>query len=366
MRKVVARTGNLPRVVSLTGNFTSESPLSSRVLEAISGALADGWADPKKISQASHRASQLRAASLEAIATYLRISPANLHPLGEPNIGHLLAIQGLLTPDALLVTSSVDVGKARAIARTHVGPRLEIAVDSSGDLMGLEQALSSPGVLSIQSANGETGATTNLEHVQELRHSELRIALDATASPLPTLALDFVDTALFSASSWGGPSGLSLLAINKEANFQYPLPHIAPIVVPGSFSLALLVGSAVAIEERAPQETPLSLLRSYAIEKLRTLREITVVTTSAPSKSPHISLLVNSQSSQEMVSAMHRRGFEIDAGSACSPENLAPSHVIAAMGFPTAGHLRLSLHPHHTTGDIDLLIEAIEECSSIS
>jgi cysteine desulfurase len=63
---------------------------------------------------------------------------------------------------------------------------------------------------------------------------------------------------------------------------------------------------------------------------------------------------------------MHQRGFEIDAGSACSPEDLAPSHVIAVMGLPTNGHIRITLHPDHTTADIEALASALKEVLSTS
>jgi len=366
MRKVTVRTGNLPRVASLTGNFTSERPLSPKVIEAISAALADGWADPKKLSQASHRALQLGQASLEEIASYLRISAEALKPLGEPNIGHLLAIGGLLSKESLLVSSAVDVGKARAVARSHQGPRRDISVDSEGEFLLLEEALALPGVISIQAANGETGVTTDLEKLRTLRNPELLIALDCTTAPLPEVSLEFADTALFDARSWGGPQGLSILAINGAEKFRYPLPHIAPITTPGSYSLPLLVGSAVAIEEFSNSYANIPQLRTDALQLLSTIDGVSIVAQSAVSQSRHFSLLIERYSSEEVMRLMHPRGFEIDAGSACSPEDLAPSHVIAAMGLPTTGHIRITLHPDHTSVDIAALAGALKEVLSTS
>ena len=69
--------------------------------------------------------------------------------------------------------------------------------------------------------------------------------------------------------------------------------------------------------------------------------------------SPHISLLIDGLSNQEFMSALNRNGLEVDAGSACSPEDIAPSHVIAAMGLPTEGHIRLTLRNTLTLEDID-------------
>jgi cysteine desulfurase len=53
-------------------------------------------------------------------------------------------------------------------------------------------------------------------------------------------------------------------------------------------------------------------------------------------------------------------GFVVDSGSACSPEDLQPSHVLAAMGYETKGHLRFTLHAETTQEDISELATALK------
>ena len=59
-------------------------------------------------------------------------------------------------------------------------------------------------------------------------------------------------------------------------------------------------------------------------------------------------------------------GITVEAGSACSPIDLAPSHVLAAMGLPTEGAIRIRLRQEHAALDIDQLVNALAKvCSDL-
>ncbi len=77
--------------------------------------------------------------------------------------------------------------------------------------------------------------------------------------------------------------------------------------------------------------------------------------------SRNLSIVVDGISGEEVLRAMLKREIAIDSGSACSPADLTPSHVIAAMGFATSGHLRFTIHPHHTAGDVANLLSVLAE-----
>jgi cysteine desulfurase len=65
--------------------------------------------------------------------------------------------------------------------------------------------------------------------------------------------------------------------------------------------------------------------------------------------------------SEMLVRELEASALSVDAGSACSPADLVPSHVLAAMGLPTEGSLRLTLRQEHTEADIDALVHALVE-----
>lgn len=347
-------------MVQLTSNFTSEAPLTPRVQEAISIAIQDGWADPKKSSQAAARAAALRQGSLEELASHCGTQPQHLEIVGEPNLAYFLALSGYLTPQSQLVTSAVDLGKIRAVARAHAGEKFQLTVDRNGRYNNLSEIPSKASVIVLQSCNGETGVRQDLSRTDiDLALEDQSIIIDASHD-IPTAALlEGSTAAIFDSSAWNGPTGLGIIYIADAAKYRYSLPHIAPIRSPGSYSLPLLVGATVALSEFKESQEKIRQLRKYAVDVLSAISGLSIVAPESGSASRYLSFLVDHLSAEELLRALQPSGIEIDAGSACSPEDLTPSHVIAAMGLPTSGHMRITLHPESTKEELDYLAMCI-------
>jgi len=348
---VLARASSVRSVVRVTGNFTSESPLHPAAREALLAAFDQGWADPKKISQSSARAAILKNQSLENIGNRLGLRPDAIEIIGEPALGHFLAIAGLLSPSQNFAYASIDKGKIRAIARAHSGPVQELEVDSKGQISDATN-LPDDTVISLQLANGETGVIQKFLPTQSMK-----IAVDATASgprlPLP----ENWSTALFDAQSWAGPSGVGILAIS-DSGYTYPLPRIAPIKSPGTYSLPLLIAASIALENFAPEDAE---IRRYLIESFTGMAGVSVVAAETQALPHKISLSIPGIAGEQLVRALAEGGADVDSGSACSAADLQPSHVLAAMGYPTTGHVRITLHSGTTHSEIDALKKAISQ-----
>ena len=338
----------------LTDNFTSEAPLSPAVRQAIATALDEGWADPKKLGSAAARAASLRGAAIEEIAAAWRLSPGSLEVVGEPHLLAYMSLAGFLHSARPLVTSTIDIGKIRAVARSHPEGSKVLPVDSSGVINQGE--IPEAAVISLQATNGETGIS---QDIRRWSHLKSQVVLDATHS-LPEYDdyQDFLAVSL-DARSWNGPAGIGLLAINQPEKFIYPLPHIAPIRVPGSYSLPLLIGSAIALSETLNERAHCYDLRNQLHTHLSAIGGVTVI--GGNNDSRYLSALVADVSGEELLRGLNKRDVSIDVGSACSPEDLAPSHIIAAMGYPTEGHIRFTIHPHHNSHDIERLLQIIKE-----
>ena len=161
--------------------------------------------------------------------------------------------------------------------------------------------------------------------------------------------------------SWGGPAGLGFLVLNTPEKYTYPIPHIAPINVPGSYSLPLLIGAATALDQYINSSVNRDSLRNYVNTSLQNIEGIIVIDSNLE-KSPHkISFLVKDQSADELLHQLNARGIHCDAGSACSPSLLSPSHVLESMGYQTEGHIRLTLNDSIDSASIDALCNAIRE-----
>ena len=352
MRALVGAS-SVDSVVRVTGNFASENPIHPAAREALLAAFDQGWADPKKISQSAAKAAILRNQALENIAEKLGISPSAIEVLGEPSLGHFLSIAGLISGDSAFAYAAIDKGKIRAIARSRHSEVLELPVDSNGAI--LETAtVPSECVLSLQLANGETGVIQGELEIPKT----LRVAVDATSSGTRVQLPQQWSTALFDSQSWCGPAGLAIMAIKNRSEFKYPLPHIAPISSPGSYSLPLLIASSIALENFEVED---SSIRNFASTQLAALKGVTVVAPTAHAL-PHIlSIVADDVAGEPVVRELAALGLNDDSGSACSPEDLQPSHVLAAMGYETKGHLRFTFHNGTTRDEITALLNTLQE-----
>jgi cysteine desulfurase len=63
---------------------------------------------------------------------------------------------------------------------------------------------------------------------------------------------------------------------------------------------------------------------------------------------------------EELLRGIQNDGFSVDSGSACTADNLEPSHVLAAMGVLTHGNIRITIHPDTTQAEIDALISSVK------
>jgi cysteine desulfurase len=348
-------------VVRVTGNFTSEAPLSDLAKEALLACLDDGWANPRKISQLSSKAAILRDHSLEAIAAKLSLSVSQIEVLGEISIGHHLAISGLLSPASHLYHCATDRSEVFAIAQNHSGPVTVIPVTRNGVRQDVGHVL--PGaVLALEMANNETGTIHSYDQSSTAQMERSLCAIDATTSgtrlPLP----NFWNTALYDARSWGGPAGIGVLAINGEGSWRNPLPHISSSRSPQTFSLPLLVSAAVALENFDPQINRIRDLSKRLRANISSAVDDCDIAGDLETSLEHItSFSFLYCEGEELLRKLSVRGFSVDSGSACTAMDLQPSHVLAAMGVLTHGNIRITIHPDTSAQEVDRLEVAIVE-----
>jgi cysteine desulfurase len=345
-------------VVPVTGNFQSETALNSLAAQALFAALENGWADPKKIGQAASRAANLRNSALESIAAKLGLKAEQIEISGEVGLGYLLSLGGFLAPHRKLFYGAGDRSGVIAAARSHHGDSQIVPLDHIGRLNFSKVEIGANSILAYQLSNGETGAINTLP---KNLPGDLLIAVDATAAgarlPLPSNW----SSAVFDSRSWEGPSGLAIVAISDAANWKNPLPHISAVRrTYGTFSLPLLIASAVALENFTPDDDRIrSFNKKVREEILRAIPDV-VVAGDLDSSTPHlISFVFPNCNGEEILRGLSARGLAVDSGSACTAMNLQPSHVLAAMGLPTDGNIRITLHANTDSKDLDLLISAL-------
>jgi cysteine desulfurase len=345
-------------VVRVTGNFQSETALNSLAAQAFLAALDSGWADPKKIGQSPGRAANLRTNALESLATNLGLKADQIEISGEVGLGYFLSLGGFSAPQRKLFYGAGDRSGVIATARSHLGESQIIPFSREGTLDFSAVELTTNSVLSFQLANGETGA---INKVPEQLPNDLLIAIDATASgnrePLP----EKWSSAVFDSRAWEGPAGLAVVAIADAANWKNPLPHISAVRrTYGTFSLPLLIASAVALENFKPDDKNIRNMSAKIRSEIS--REIpgSRIAGDLENSMAHLtSLVIPGCNGEEILRGLSARGLSVDSGSACTAMNLQPSHVLAAMGLPTDGNIRITLHAETTAEEVELLINAL-------
>lgn len=334
-------------------------------------AFAQGWGDPRKLAQAASRVRILQNECLESISHALGILPQEIEVIGEPNLAPYWAIAGLLTPKSTLYYSGIDRKEVHAMARAHALAE-EMPVNLSGDIQ--PPIIPAGSVVSLQAANGETGVIQDLERLLQASVGS-QIVCDFSAAGISVKLPSRWDCAYFDPKAWQGPQGLAILAISTNAPWRNPLPHLGALRTPASYSLPLLLASTIALEEwRENDRAENQRLHKLTQEFRRVIRSrVTEVDIAGDASAditinqarislPHItSLSFLYVEGEELLRKLEKRGLSVDSGSACTAEDLQPSHVLAAMGILTHGNIRTTFHRGTSREEVLTLADALCE-----
>jgi len=351
-------------VVRVTGNFTSQSPLHPAAIALLNEAFSQGWADPAKIGDHSARTAILRNEAIDSIAQNLKLEPSEIEVIGEPRLGQQLAISGLLKNEFALLHSAVDRRSVFAVGLAHEqsgGSTQVLKVGPNGRICELPE-LSGQSVLALQGANIETGITQAVDSVIAAINPTF-VALDYSATPNLSLPSRW-DSAIFDATSWQGPGGIGILAIRNSSAWKNPLPNLGIRRVPESFSLPLLLASAVALDAWLKKEVTENQRIRDLNKIIRTAFTeanvgISIAGDLADSVAHTIALNAKGCVGEDLVRQLNELNLVLDSGSACTAAQMQPSHVLAAQGMQSEGNLRITLHHGVTETDVRELINAV-------
>lgn len=341
-------------VLPITASFTSEAPLHPKAAELLSMVFDRGWADPAKIHEPSREAGRLLQEAKQTFADAFGTRSDEIYFLGEPPLGFHLGINGFLTSQSRLFYSGTHRAPVHAIADTRHNAGLAIRKDST-------ELGSAEDLLVYQPFNPETGI-----HTAKPEAFGGRVFVDNTAYGVHSHLPHNWVCAMWQSRSWLGPSGLGILAIRNGAPWRNPLPHNDATKVPQAFSIPLALASAVALEnftkDYEASHQRMTHYKKVIVDFL--VHEIGDVTIAGKDEvtSPYLlSASIADIDSERLVQELNERGVHIDTGSACLSANMQPSHVLAAMGLPIEGNIRLTLHPHTQEEDVDYLLTNLKD-----
>ena len=330
-------------MVRITGDFQQERVLHPAATSLLNEFFSKGWPDPAKLNNSSRQASILQEQVRQSFAKALNVRSDEIEFLGEPDLGFQLAIQGLLTPDNKLFYSSIDRQRIFAVAayeKNRGRGVTQLQVNNLGQIQ--ESSITANDLLIWQVANGETGNT------QPSPKSGAMVFADCTSSGVDLLPNFDYQTALFDSTSWAGPAGLGILIIKSASKWRNPLPHNDLARTPGTYSLPLLLASAVALENYLAQADNRAKLKQEIISFITAQITDVDIASTANGLGKFLSISIKGVEADRLLLDLEEAGFAVDSGSACKSADMQPSHVLAAMGRPFAGNIRLTIHKEIT------------------
>ena len=341
-------------MVRITSGFQQESPLHPSAKKVLDQLFDRAWPDPEKINQSSRDAAILLNEAKNTFAKFLNLRADEIEFIGELNLGFHLAISGLLKSDSKLIISEIDKQSIFAVKNGWENSGHQsytMKVDALGQSQ--EGNFDDKDLLVWQVANGETGI------VQNNPKSKSMIFADCTSSGVDFLPDFNFQTALFDSRSWQGPSGVGILVIKKSADWINPLPHNDYLRTPNTYSLPLALASAVALEAYILEREKVSGFKEILIEQLKSSELNFIAPIGEKNLDKYLTLIFANVEADRLVLELQDAGFSVDSGSACRAADMQPSHVLAAMGLPTAGGIRITFHPQINIDDVKELGNAI-------
>lgn len=363
--------------------------MDHRVVEAMVDVMRGEPANASSLHQSGRLAGERIDQAVQTIGQCLGV---RLDQPGGPRLvltsggteSNNLAINGVC-PEGALAVSRVEHPSVRmaAAAAQQAGRTVHwIDVDRNGvvslDSLGkiLDDSNDPPSLVSVLSANNETGVTEPTEAIAaQCRSHGVALHVDATQTvgKLPVNLESWgCAAATFTAHKFHGPAGIGGLYLAPGVSLQ-PMMHGGEQQLqsrPGTEPVALIVGMALALEI-AINEQPSSLkhtrtLRNRLENALLERFPSWIAQGSAVDRLPQTSCLsMIGSDRQSMLMALDLAGIDCSSGSACSSGSSPPSHVLQAMGCCEAeigSVIRFGVSKFSTEREINESIERISNC----
>ncbi|WP_062073489.1 cysteine desulfurase family protein [Demequina sediminicola] len=345
------------------------SPVSARTVQALNAGIADGWADPTRLTSEARQSRALLDGARGAIADVLGVSVENVHfahsvPMAFERL--LRATYAARRGRDRIVVSAIEreavIDVADFIANGAVD---RVQVDPQGhiDLAALADYVGHPAtaIAAVQHANHEIGTIQRLDDVHAITSAAgVPLVVDATASLGHVEPPSHWDALVADPADWGAPAGLAVVAIRPQTRWLEAWPDGDDPWAPGGVSVPLALASAVALQERMESLTSEGQRQFDLVSRIRndmSRMEGVHIVGDAVERLPHlVTAAFLYLDGEPLVSRLDREGFSVGSGSACGKSQFQPSQVLAAMGALTHGNVRIGLHPGVSDDDVERFI----------
>jgi cysteine desulfurase len=367
-------------------DWNATTPLRPEAREAMAAAW-DLSGNPSSVHAEGRASRRLVEDARAVIAEAVGANPRNVvFTSGGTEANSLALTPGLRRNSGLpinrLVVAAIEHASVLAGGRFPREAIGTLRVGKSGvvDLDHLREILADgpPALVSVMSANNETGALQPVAEVADIVHGAGGLLHVDAVQTLGKISFDIkeikADLISISAHKISGPKGIGALLLadglnGLEASIrgggQEQGRRAGTENVLGIAGFGAAVKAAMAALDGDMQRV--ENLRKRLETGLRQTRGVFVFSKNAP-RLPNTTLFtVPGLKAETAVIGFDLEGIAVSSGSACSSGKVQPSHVLEAMGFGpelAKGAVRLSLGWSTTEADIDCCLEAWRKLAS--
>lgn len=333
----------------------TSQPLNDAAILGIQQALAHGWADPNKLYHSSRATRILLDQAHHSVAQQLNLKSSEIaFASSMPHIfNHVISglIKGNDLADKKIILGAIEQSAILSTSRNFSHQLIQ--VDSNGlvDYNLFLTALDQPevGLAVLQYANHEIGTLQPLAPIyQKCVSRGIPLVVDATMThDLANLNGNF-DCLILNPVAWGGPTGIGIFAVKENIRFLSALmkDKRENKKYPASPAVSLAVGAAAALEETASKKREINSImidcKKLLIEEVTKIEGAVILGDTKNSLPNIFAASFDGIDGEALLSEIDKLGFEVSSGSACMADQIAPSHVLTAIGAPPQSNIRVS------------------------
>ena len=347
-------------------------------------AMAAAWeisGNPSSVHTEGRQARRLVEDARAAVAAAVAAKPQDVVFCSGGTEANALALtpglrRGAGQPVERLLVSAIEHASVLSGGRFAAEAIGTIHVTDAGlvDLGHLRTLLAEgpPALVSVMSANNETGAVQPISEIADVVHEAGGLLHVDAIQALGKIPLDInqlkADLLTLSAHKIGGPKGVGAVVLAGD------MQGLAPLLRGGGQELGRRAGTEnvagissfgaatkAAMAALSADAARLQALRDRLEHGLKQTPGMIVFSDQTPRLRNTTLFTVPGLKAETAVIGFDLAGIAVSSGSACSSGKVQPSHVLAAMGFPkdlAKGAVRLSLGWSTSEADIDLALKA--------
>ena len=363
-------------------DYAATTPVDPRVLKAMLPYFEKKFANTMSLHQMGQEAEAAVENSRKIIADFIKAKPEEIIFTSSASESNNLVLKGVAFANRgkgknHLIISSIehDCVLQSSLWLKRQGFKVdEVAVDKYGfvDINQLKKLIiDSTALVSIIHGNNEIGTIQNIETIGKIcREKGVYFHTDASQS-MGKINIDVskmnIDLLTASSHKIYGPKGAAILYIRKEV-------IIEPIIHGGgheknlrssTLNVPAIIGMGKAVEilckEGKKENDRLIKLRNILIKGiLKNIKGSNLNGHPSERLSNNVNISFPGIEGESLLMELDFEGIEVSTGSACSSQNLMPSHVLMACGAkPETAHgsIRLSIGRFTTEEEIKKAIK---------